>query len=276
MDGADDPGVSIPVSASGRDAVAVAHACAEVADRIIRDGFGRASIAGVKGRGNVVTETDLAVEHAVAAILAREFPDHAVLSEETAAGTRSQGWLWVVDPLDGTKNFSRGIPHFAFTIALCRAGEPVIGLTTHPLLNETFLAVRGRGTTLNGAPVTVTDCATVREAVVAIDLGYNDRRAARQIDLAGHLWPGMQSLRVTGSGALGFAYLAAGRWDIYIHSDLEPWDVAAGLLLVREAGGAVVQRDGLPASIESRAVVAATPGVLSDFSALAGGLPWDG
>ena len=276
MDGADDPGVSIPVSASGRDAVAVAHACAEVADRIIRDGFGRASIAGVKGRGNVVTETDLAVEHAVAAILAREFPDHAVLSEETAAGTRSQGWLWVVDPLDGTKNFSRGIPHFAFTIALCRAGEPVIGLTTHPLLNETFMAVRGRGTTLNGAPVTVTDCATVREAVVAIDLGYNDRRAARQIDLAGHLWPGMQSLRVTGSAALGFAYLAAGRWDIYIHSDLEPWDVAAGLLLVREAGGAVVQRDGLPASIESRAVVAATPGVLSDFSALAGGLPWDG
>ena len=276
MGGADDPGVSIPVSASGRDAVAVAHACAEVADRIIRDGFGRASIAGVKGRGNVVTETDLAVERAVTAIIAREFPDHAVLSEETAAGTRSPGWLWVVDPLDGTKNFSRGIPHFAFTTALCRAGEPVVGLTTHPLLNETFLAVRGRGTTLNGTAVTVSACESVKEAVVAIDLGYHDGRAAEQLDLARRLWPGMQSLRITGSAALGFAYVAAGRWDIYVHADLEPWDSAAGLLLVREAGGVAMQRDGRRAGLDSRAVVAATPGVYGDFTKLAKDLPRDG
>jgi fructose-1,6-bisphosphatase/inositol monophosphatase family enzyme len=268
--------VDLPISTSGADAPAVALQCADVANRIIETGFGQAAVAGVKGRGNVVTETDLAVERAVTALLAREFPNHAVLSEETAAGTRSDGWMWVVDPLDGTKNFSRAIPHFAFTIALCYASEPVIGLTTHPLLGDTFMAIRGQGTTLNGRRVTVTDCATVRDAVVAVDLGYNDTRAGQQLATASHLWPGMQSLRVTGSAALGFAYLASGKWDIYLHSDLEPWDIAAGLILVREAGGVVTQRDGAPATIASRAVAAATPGVYADFITLAGHLPWAG
>ncbi|MCO5202781.1 MAG: inositol monophosphatase [Chloroflexi bacterium] len=268
--------MDLPTSSSGADTTTIALQCADVANRIIQAGYGQAAVAGVKGRGNVVTETDLAVERAVTAILAREFPGHAVLSEETAAGTRSDGWMWIVDPLDGTKNFSRGIPHFAFTIALCFDSEPVVGLTTHPLLGDTFLAVRGQGTTLNGARVTVTDCATVQDAVVAVDLGYNDARAGQQLATASHLWPGMQSLRVPGSAALGFAYLAAGKWDIYLHSDLEPWDVAAGLILVREAGGVVRQRDGAPATIESRAVVAATPAVYADFAKLAGHLPWAG
>lgn len=268
--------MDLPVSRSGADATAVALQCAGAANSIIRAGYGQTALAGVKGRGNVVTETDLAVERAVTAILSQEFPAHAVLSEETAAGTRSDGWMWIVDPLDGTKNFSRGIPHFAFTIALCFASEPMIGLTTHPLLGDTFLASQGQGTTLNGRAVTVTGCATVQDAVVAVDLGYNDTRAAQQLATASHLWPGMQSLRVPGSAALGFAYLAAGKWDIYLHSDLEPWDVAAGLILVREAGGVVWQRDGAPATIESRAVAAATPGVYADFVRLAGHLPWAG
>ena len=268
--------MELPVSATGATALAISGQCAEAATGIIQAGYGQAAVAGVKGRGNVVTETDFAVERAVTAILRREYPEHAILSEETAATTRSAGWLWVIDPLDGTKNFSRGIPHFAFTLALCFAGEPVLGLTTHPLLGDTFLAIRGRGTTLNGLPVTVGDCTTVRDAVVAIDLGYNDARASQLLATASHLWPGMQSLRITGSAALGFAFLAAGRWDIYLHSDLEPWDIAAGLILVREAGGVVVQRDGAPATIESRAVLAATPGVGADFTALAGHLPWAG
>ncbi len=199
-----------------------------------------------------------------------------MLSEETAADTRSDGWMWIVDPLDGTKNFSRGIPHFAFTIALCFQREPVLGLTAHPLLRDSVLAIKGQGTTLNGHPVRVTDCAAVLDAVVAVDLGYNDARAGQQLATASHLWPGMQALRVTGSAALGFAYLAGGKWDIYLHSDLEPWDVAAGLILVREAGGVVLQRDGAPATIESRAVAAAAPAVYADFVALAGYLPWAG
>lgn len=267
--------MELPISRHGYTAVQVAALCADAACARIRDGYGRATVSGVKGRGNVVTATDLAAEAATMSILNDHFPDHAVLGEETASTTRSNGWMWVIDPLDGTKNFSRGIPHFAFNLALCYEGEPVLGLTEHPLLGDRFVAAAGNGATLNGAPVHVGDAETVYDSVVALDMGYDAGRAQRQLELATHLWPGMQSLRISGSAALGFAYLAGGRWDIFVHSDLQPWDVAAGLILVREAGGVVTNRDGSPATIESRAVIAATPGVHADFMRLAAGLPWE-
>lgn len=264
----------LPRSSLGADPLAVAEECSALACRIIRETAG-AEVTGIKGRGNVVTETDFAVERAVFEVLTRHYPGHAVLSEETASATDSDGWLWVVDPLDGTKNFSRGLPHFAFTIALCYSHQPVVALTAHPLLGDQFTAVRGQGCRLNGRPVAVRECAAVRDAVVSLDLGYDAERARRQLELAARLWPGMQSLRINGSAALGFAYLAAGRWDLYLHSDLQPWDVAAGLLLVREAGGNVLDRSGRPATIRSRAVVAGSRPVLEDFARLAAGSAWE-
>jgi fructose-1,6-bisphosphatase/inositol monophosphatase family enzyme len=110
--------------------------------------------------------------------------------------------------------------------------------------------------------------------MVAVDMGYHDGRAARQLDLARHLWPGMQGLRVAGSAALGLAFVAAGRWDVFVHLDLQPWDSAAGLLLVTEAGGVVTARDGSKATIFSQALVAGTPGVYADFMRLAADQPW--
>jgi myo-inositol-1(or 4)-monophosphatase len=267
--------MELPRSRHGLSARDVAGLCADAACAAIREGYGKTALAGVKGRGNVVTETDFAAESVAMAVLRDHYPDHAILSEETAAATRSDGWMWVIDPLDGTKNFSRGIPHFAFNLALCLDSEPVLGLTEHPLLGDRFLAIDGGGTSLNGTPVRVGDAATVLDSVFALDMGYDAERATRQLQIAAHLWPGMQSLRVSGSAALGFAYLAGGRWDIFVHSDLQPWDVAAGLILVHEAGGVVTNRDGTPATIESRAVVAATPGVHADFMRLAAGLPWE-
>ncbi len=267
--------MNLPTGASGATAVDVATLCAEAANAVIRRGYGNASLAGTKGRGNIVTETDFAAEQAVMAILREEFPEHAILSEETANETRSDGWMWVVDPLDGTKNFSQAIPHFAFNLALCLASDPVLGLTTHPLLNDTFLALRGEGCTLNGRPISVSDKVTIGDSVVALDLGYNAERAARQLALGAHLWPGMQGLKISGSAALGFAYVAAAKWDIYVHSDLQPWDVAAGLALVREAGGVVFDRAGSQATIFSRETVATNPTLYADFVRLSAGLPWE-
>jgi fructose-1,6-bisphosphatase/inositol monophosphatase family enzyme len=106
-------------------------------------------------------------------------------------------------------------------------------------------------------------------------MGYNAERAAKQLDLAAHLWPGMQSLRTSGSAALGFAYVAATKWDIYVHSDLQPWDVAAGLILVREAGGVVRDRTGAEATLFSRETVAASEPVWADFDRLSRGLAWE-
>ena len=252
----------------------MAHRCAEAASAVIRGGYGRASLAGVKGRGNVVTETDFEAERIVLATLREHFPGHAVLSEESQASTRSDDWMWVVDPLDGTKNFSQAIPHFAFNLALCFAGRPVLAVTSHPLLRDVFLAVESGGRALSGEPCAVSGAAALAGSVVAIDMGYDAQRGRYQLELARHLWPGMQSLRITGSAALGFAYVACGRWDFYAHSDLQPWDIAAGLLLVREAGGLVRDRDGKEATIYSREAVVANRNVYADFERRAGGLPW--
>ncbi len=267
------PTLDLPHSASGLAPLDVARLCAAEARSIIRDGYGRVAVTHIKGRGNVLTETDLAVERAVTGLLRREYPGHAVLSEETAAGTRSDGWMWVVDPIDGTKNFSRGIPHFCFTVALCHRGEPVVALTHHPLLDEEYAAVAGQGCTFNGASASVSRCERLSDAIVAMDLGYSDSAGRHQLEFALATWPGMQSLRISGSAALGFAHVAAGRWDIYLHGDLQPWDIAAGLLLVREAGGVVTDRAGARATIRSRTAVAAPLALQADFMTLAGTVP---
>ncbi|MEP7216045.1 MAG: inositol monophosphatase [Anaerolineaceae bacterium] len=266
--------VDLPSSSSGRSPLEVAHLCSDAAGEAICAGFGATGIAATKGRGNVVTEVDFEAERRTFEILRREYPNHAVLSEETAAATRSDGWLWICDPLDGTKNFSRGIPHFAFSIALCFGGEPVVALTSHPLLGEATSAVAGQGCTLNLGPAVVSNVPSVQAGVIGIDLGYDNNRGGYQLGLAQHLWPSVQGIRAMGSAALGFAFVAAGRWDAYVHSDLQPWDIAAGLLLVREAGGTVTDRKGGPATIWTRAAIAGNPTVHDELAMIAAKLPW--
>lgn len=253
----------LPLSASGAEAVEVARRCAEAARRVIVAGYGRTAVLEFKARRSVVTAVDVAAERAVLEVLAAEYPGMSVLAEETAAQTAPQGWTWVVDPLDGTRNFSRAIPHFAFSIALCWDGEPSVGLTEHPLLGHQVLAVRGRGASLNGSSCHVADCESLGEAVVALDLGFGDEAGRAQLGLAQHLWKHVQAIRISGSAALGFAYVASGRWDAFVHRDLAPWDLAAGVVLVREAGGRVTTLSGSEPTLASRALVAATPSIHS-------------
>lgn len=266
--------MKLPVSVGGKSALEVARACGIEAKGLIAEGFGRAGGSHAKGRGNIVTDTDLAVERAVTRILRAEFPEHAILSEETAASTRSEGWIWVVDPVDGTKNFAQGIPHIAFTMALCLANEPQLALTIQPVAGWEFTAIKGEGAFCNGQPIHVSTSERIADSVFALDMGYNAERGQRQLEVALGLWPNMQSLRISGSAALGFAFVAAGKWDIYVHSNLQPWDSAAGLLLVEGAGGICTDRDGGPATIFSEGVVAANPAVHADFQRLAGRRRW--
>ncbi len=250
---------ALPAGSSGASAVAVARACAAAACAEIRARFGAASV-GSKGNRNIVTEADFAAERAAMAVLAREFPAHAILAEETASAGWSDGWMWVCDPIDGTKNFAQGIPHFAFSLALCHGGEPQLGLTVHPLLEWEFLAVAGQGCTFNGERVYGSGRTALGECVVAIDLGFDSARGQRQLALAADLWSRVQGVRVSGSAALGFAYVAAGLWDVYAHAQLSPWDSAAGLLLVREAGGVATTYQGQPAGLRDEAVLAGMRG----------------
>ena len=228
-----------------------------------------------KGRGNFVTETDFAVERAVLELLSAEYPDHAVLSEETANEVdANEGWAWVVDPIDGTHNYSQGIPQFCFTIALCRAGEPVLGLTRAPATGDEFFATKGGGLLVNGEPATVSNTPSLADSALGVDLGYDDERAAGLLDLIRELWPRVQAVRLMGSAALGLAYAACGRFDVYVHAFLYPWDAAAGILLVQEGGGFISEPDGGAARIYSERLVAGTPGPVRDFLRIARAGSW--
>jgi myo-inositol-1(or 4)-monophosphatase len=263
-----------PLSKSGKTPLEVARLCVREGERIVMAAFGGPQDVRVKGRGNLVTAADLASERAIHEILAAEYPDHAVLSEETGATARDEGWMWVVDPLDGTHNYAHGIPFFCINVALCYREEPLVALTYDPVRGEEFRAQKGEGAFVNGERMQVSQRESVRASLLAVGLGYDDERAGRLLALLHELWPGMQSVRIMGSAALGLAYTACGRLDLFVHHVLYPWDVAAGILLVREAGGAISDRDGRPVSIRSEGTIAGAAGAHADFLRLAAGRPW--
>jgi fructose-1,6-bisphosphatase/inositol monophosphatase family enzyme len=256
---------TVPVAASGHSAIDVARSAAREAGRRARARFRQPQQITVKGRGNLLTDTDLELERYLTETLLEEFRGHKVLSEETASGTATSGWVWVVDPLDGTRNFVSGIPFFCINVALCCDGEPVVAVTHDPNHDESFWAERGGGAWVNDQPVHVSQAPSVQQSVLGIDLGYDDPRGKVLLHLAHELFPGAQSLRIPGSAALGLAYAACGRYDLFIHHHLYPWDIAAGILLVREAGGVITSHLGGPVTIASRTVIAGGAAAHGDF-----------
>lgn len=252
-------------SSAPANALDVACAAAREAGRIALDAFRRPQRVETKGRGNLVSETDFAIERFLHETFAREFPDHAILSEETASTTALDGWVWVIDPLDGTRNFVSGIPFFCVNIALCYDGVPVVAVTCDPNQDECYSAERGRGARLNDAPMRASGAPTVLQSVLGFDLGYDDDLGRGVLQLIHELFPGAQSVRIPGSAALGLAYAACGRYDLFVHHCLFPWDIAAGILLVQEAGGVITDHLGAPIEIASPSVIAGAPRAHADF-----------
>ena len=258
----------LPQAASGAAALDVALRCTREGGALALERFRTRQSIGVKGHRDIVTQTDIDVELRIKAILQGEYPDHKLLSEETAKDTDpSQGWTWVLDPIDGTKNYAQGIPFWCVNLALCRDAEPMLAITFDPVHQERFWAIAGEGAYLNNARITASDTSDVFSSVLCIDLGYDDELGKQQIELMQRIFPGTQGLRITGSAALGLAYAACGRVDLYTHLNCWPWDVAAGLLLIREAGGAASDRNGGPMRITSRQFVAGGRHVHDDFMA---------
>ncbi len=256
----------LPLAASGAAAIDVAWRCAREGGALALSRFRTAHDIDVKGRGNVVTETDVAVELLLKSILAGEYPAHKILSEETSANTdASTGWTWVIDPIDGTKNYAMGIPVWCVNVALCFDGEPLVGVTYDAVHDERFWAVAGEGAYMNETRITASDAPDVASSVLGIDLGYDDALGTAQIALMNDIFPDVQTIRIMGSAALAFAYAAAGRLDLFTHLNVAPWDIAAGILLVREAGGAVSDRNGGPIRVTSRAFAAGGRRVHDDF-----------
>ena len=212
----------------------------------------------LKGPRNFVTAADRRAEEIVRGELAKARPDYGFLGEEGGARPGAdKSHRWIVDPLDGTTNFLHGIPHFAVSIALERNGVVVAGLVYNPANDELFIAERGKGAFLNDQRIRVAARTRLADAIVACGLPHYGRGdlalARREIAAAQQHFAG---LRRYGAATLDLAWVAAGRLDAYWERDLSPWDTAAGMLLVREAGGFVSDADGNDAVMTTGNVVA--------------------
>lgn len=178
-------------------------------------------------------------EKAIVDVIRAEHPDHAIMTEESPILNEGSPHTWIIDPLDGTVNFSHGVPHFSVSIALCQDGALSCGVIYDPLRDEMFTAAAGQGAYLNGRPIRVSKRATLEESVA----GGGFSKSIRSIDVGKEYFLVMvrrlQKLRITGSAALDLAYVACGRFEAYIERFIFLWDIAAGTLLVREAGGKV-------------------------------------
>lgn len=210
----------------------------------------------LKGEFDIVTEADRASERLVVERLRAAFPEHAIVAEEGGGQEGSSGYCWYVDPLDGTTNFAHGVPLFNVTFGLEHKGEMFAGIIYDPVRNEMFAAEKGSGAFLNGERIHVSKAPTVSEALVST--GFPSRRRHQDVNVHFYYQLGMLShgVRRTGSAAVDLAWVACGRFDGFWEFGLKPWDQAAGVLLVTEAGGRVSGMRGGPVSLYAPHVMA--------------------
>jgi myo-inositol-1(or 4)-monophosphatase len=203
----------------------------------------------LKGEFDIVTEADRASERLVVQKLSAAFPDHAIVAEEGGGQEGSSDYRWYVDPLDGTTNFAHGVPIFNVTMGLECRGEMVAGVILDPVRDEMFQAERGSGAFLNGQRIHVSKALRVADALVAT--GFPSRRRHLNVNVHFYYQLGLMShgVRRTGSAAIDLAWVGCGRFDAFWEFGLKPWDQAAGVLLVQEAGGRVSDMRGTPLSL---------------------------
>ena len=264
----------IPQGTSGRTAAEVARQVARSAGDILLDRFDSVKDVTFKGRGNVVTDVDTEVERQVIGMLRTEYPDMGTLGEESSGDRADAGYVWIIDPLDGTRNYASGIPFYSVVVGLALDGEVLVGVNYDPARGEMFEAERGKGAFLNGKRIKVSDKSTLDDSILGMDLSYNNEGAVNGLDVIRSIWPGMQTARIMGSSALGISYAAAGRSDLYFHHQLEPWDQVAGILLVREAGGVITDRTGKSAGLFSDGLIASNSTLHAEFMRRTEGMPW--
>ena len=237
-----------------------ARRAAREAGELQRAHFGAAIDVQMKSSSvDLVTEIDTRSEAVIRKHLTDAFPKDAILGEEGGAGEGTSGRRWIVDPLDGTLNYAHHFPHFAVSIALECAGEPLVGVVYDPMRDEMFTAVRGAGTRLNDRPVRVSDRAPIGTALLATGFAYAAREDGANLPLFEAMLLAARGVRRAGAAALDLAFVAAGRLDGFWELTLKPWDTAAGVLLVREAGGVATDAEGGLHRPDSAAVVAAGP-----------------
>lgn len=239
---------------------------AREAGLILLEKFGRVLKIRDKGVKNIVTEADLAAEEYIVGQIKTHFPKHRILAEEAGEVVVEAGessFRWVIDPLDGTTNFSHGYPCFCVSIGLEKEGQLQVGAIYDPTRDEMFSAERGGGATLNGRRIQASTVENLDRALVVTGFPYDIKTRERFVDLFSRFVLSAQAVRRDGSAALDLAYVACGRFEGFWEEGLSPWDTAAGALIVEEAGGRVSQYDGAKFDIY-RPQILATNGIVHE------------
>jgi len=258
---------------------------AREAGSILLDNLKKPRQTKVKGLRDIVTDADMRAQRAIIEIIQARFPNHDILSEESDPGSKGQPavkggfdkltpstgsghrtgrpYTWIVDPLDGTTNYSRRLPCFCTSIALSHQGEVILGVVYDPLRDDLFQAERGKGADLNGESLRVSQVESLADALVGLD--WARAQAEREVvaPWVARMALQVRTLRTLGAAALGLCYVAAGWLDVYFHFSLKAWDAAAGALIVQEAGGVASDFTGHPWQISSRRCLASN-GLLHD------------
>ena len=257
-----------------RDYQRVAETIATEAGALLLQAYGRVTTR-EKGPADLVTEADFASQRLIARRISEVFPDHTLLAEEEGAETDyANPWRWVVDPLDGTMNFAHGFPFWCVSIALEHAGKLVVGVVHNPLPGDTYSGSLGQGATHNGRPIRVSPADRLSAGLIAAALPTDFAADAdRQIAYMRRLSTHTHSVRRTGSSALNLAILASGGCEVCYATGMHPWDAAAGVLLVREAGGSVTRFDGSPYDLYGQEILA-TNGRVHEEAVRAMGEAW--
>ena len=223
----------------------VAIEAAREAGAMLRAEFSRPKRISYKGEVDIVTESDRRSEAVIVGRLRERFPEHAIIAEEgsnsAAAGSR---YCWHVDPLDGTTNFAHGYPCFAVSIGLTEDGDPIAGAIFNPIADELFTAARGEGAYLNGKPIRVSSVEKLAHSLVATGFPTHQRKRSANMEYYWEFTLRSHGVRRDGSAALDLCSVACGRFDAFWEFRLNSWDTAAGMLLVREAGGTVTDLSG--------------------------------
>ncbi len=240
-----------------RDFLETARSAARTAGELQRQRLWLEHDIVFKGESNLVTEVDRACEELIVRTIRDKYPDHDILAEENEYNSFGSSHKWIIDPLDGTTNYAHGFPWFAVSIALEIEGTVTVGVVYHPMMDELFSAVAGTGAYLNGAGIQVSCREPLKQCLLSTGFPY-DRTWENDNNFSNFAKMQMaaRGVRRVGAAALDMAYVAAGRLDGYWECKLKPWDMAAGMLLVQEAGGKVTDYLGNPFSVYAQRILA--------------------
>ncbi len=242
---------------------------AKEAGDILRENLGKIKRIDYKSRVSLVTNIDRLAEKRVLSIIREKYPSHDILTEERRMEEKGSRYKWIIDPLDGTTNYVHGYPRYCVSIALEKNGEVILGVIYDPVPDELFLAEKGKGATLNGRKISVSTIDKLDKSLLATGFPYDRReRADEYLKIYREFMVNVQGVRRDGAAALNLCYTANGRFDGFWEEQLAPWDVAAGSLIVTEAGGRVTDFKGDRLDIYEREILASNEKIHREMEAI--------